>query len=52
MLTHNSVPLLPSLAVKTARGPTLTQLDANDGTLNFVSTGSKTRMVGVTDKGW
>lgn len=32
--------------------PVGSQLDANDGTLNFVSTGSKTRMVGATDKGW
>ena len=30
--------------------PTGTQVD--DGTLNFVSTGSKTRMVGGTDRGW
>ena len=30
VLTHNSVPLLPSLAVKTVRGPTLTPLDANE----------------------
>lgn len=46
----NNAATPPSYTIRAV--PKAVQATANDGTLNLASTGTKTRMVSGTDKGW